>query len=400
MVDSDEFITSRAAPEKTLREMILEKYSDCGIISIPWLLYSWGTVQHTSKNNVRRALNYRWGYDKRYNIENITMVKFRNRDEFIESKVIFRTDFVPHHSNLHAAFFSIYRDAPEKPILAHAHGAFERVERNRQHPHHLDVTLHEQYLIHEASSQMEVAEKVSKMVLDLITDLNFANTSLTAALEVESQVRARQSQLDNEDTKAAFARAEESVQNFDNLYTSILAALESARAVLASIELPAEGLLCFPRSDGPFSCATNLPAERVAAYADATQVPDKGNERKGFFVDADGIHPEELGKWCPFSSKMAATQAPQIVAFSEADIPHMDLIIAHYRVKSQDDWERKLGLRLAFEYGNNSAEANRMDIYDDFMTSVRLKARTNHPDYLKAAAIFKSCPTEYFDFVE
>ena len=148
------------------------------------------------------------------------------------------------------------------------------------------------------------------------------------------------------------------------------------------------GPVCIPRVSGPMACATEIPMNIVKSYASKCQYP---NDNGGFysnFLRKQG----ELPKWCPFSNKFIAQQAPNSTLLVEADVDHMQLIAFSYRVKSLQDWARKrLGLQGIY------GEANRVDVFDDFMLSVRRPAREAHPDFIKAAEVSRSCPARLFD---
>ena len=110
MVDGDEFITSRAEPNRTIKEILQADYKHCGIVSVPWIIYSWGHQVSTPNNTVRYQLNYRWMLDEEHAVPNTQPYpfKWRNRHvEGIEAKVIVNTTSVRSlGQSLHSSMFS------------------------------------------------------------------------------------------------------------------------------------------------------------------------------------------------------------------------------------------------------------------------------------------------------
>ena len=101
-VDGDEFISSRAQPHRTLREILETDLSDCAIITAPWLLYSHGTQEKTPRNAARYALNWRWVFEAAYSVPG-KQGKFRDRHKGVEGKVIVRSKYVNNLGGLHHA---------------------------------------------------------------------------------------------------------------------------------------------------------------------------------------------------------------------------------------------------------------------------------------------------------
>ena len=66
IVDPDEFMTSRAHPHISIRELLTERFDECGIVAAPWLVYTWGNMSSNPKNSARSQLHYRLGYGKKY----------------------------------------------------------------------------------------------------------------------------------------------------------------------------------------------------------------------------------------------------------------------------------------------------------------------------------------------
>ena len=136
VVDSDEFITSRAMPNTTIRAMIKSKLFKCAVISVPYLLFSWGATKTTPRNDLRKTLNYRWSFDPRFSVKEAATAaslsrsfpgeqrssydaentpaggvrhhhsqhSFRDRHDFVENRLLFRTasvtEFDQHHAML------------------------------------------------------------------------------------------------------------------------------------------------------------------------------------------------------------------------------------------------------------------------------------------------------------
>ena len=106
VVDVDEFITSRSSPQLTIRDILLKNYSNCGIISVPWLLFSWGNATEIVRNNGRYSLFHRWGYHERYAVAEVHEDSaHRNRHNGAENKIIISTAHVPFlQRGYHASF--------------------------------------------------------------------------------------------------------------------------------------------------------------------------------------------------------------------------------------------------------------------------------------------------------
>ena len=118
VVDVDEFISSRADPYRTMREILIDTLAHCDAISVPWLLYT-SNRTFTAHNRARYSVHHRWGYDERYQLspaesyvpdssstlELSSTNKFANRHSGVENKVIFRTYAVPTFQQLYTAVF-------------------------------------------------------------------------------------------------------------------------------------------------------------------------------------------------------------------------------------------------------------------------------------------------------
>ena len=103
VVDVDEFITSRALPDMTIRELLESRLNSCALISVPWILFSWGNHSHTPRNRLRSELQWRWGYDQQFAM-NVKGNKFHDRVNQVEVKMIFRTSKVFKFKVHHAQF--------------------------------------------------------------------------------------------------------------------------------------------------------------------------------------------------------------------------------------------------------------------------------------------------------
>lgn len=264
VVDADEFISSRATPHLTVRELLKSNLADCGIVSIPWILFSWGNQTHDPQNQFRDTLFYRMGYDEQYDMHAADDFKFRERWNGESNKVIFQTSKVSEYKLTHNARFT-----------------------------------------------------------------------------------------DEENG----------------------------------------GLVCIPSTDTMLKCASDIEDKLdLDAFRAAVVKPEK------VFEDIHGNN-QSLPAYCPYSTRFIGVRSTYRTYINEQDIPKLLLGCFHYRVKSQDDWNRKtLGQRFnAWEYDDQYVKyANRLDVYDDFMVSVRKPARENHADYMKAAAMFQKCPSKYF----
>lgn len=97
MVDSDDYISSRAYPGKTIRE-ILETgvHTTCEIISVPTLNFAWGDTKDTPVGNIRNTLTHRWGYDRHFSDRHKRpdgkkgSSKFADTFEKVRNRVIFQ----------------------------------------------------------------------------------------------------------------------------------------------------------------------------------------------------------------------------------------------------------------------------------------------------------------------
>ncbi|WP_185967979.1 glycosyltransferase family 2 protein [Thalassotalea sp. PS06] len=97
-IDVDEFI--RTNSEKTIREILLEKFLHADCIKIPWVMMS-SNGRDKSPVSILKANTWRWNHDKKH-LHHIE--KFRCRYEQIEVKCLFKTsvfkDIWDHHPKL------------------------------------------------------------------------------------------------------------------------------------------------------------------------------------------------------------------------------------------------------------------------------------------------------------
>lgn len=110
LVDTDEFVTSRARPDMTIKQLLISEFSDCGIITIPWLQFSWGARIKTPANSARYNLYDRWGYDDKYALPSVDRIanvnrKFGNINEGVVGKIIVNTNKVFNLHHVHEANF-------------------------------------------------------------------------------------------------------------------------------------------------------------------------------------------------------------------------------------------------------------------------------------------------------
>ena len=107
VIDSDDYISSRAEPGKTIREVLEEgMLGICDIVSIPSINFGWGNVQKTPTGQMRQTLMQRWGYERKFeerlkNTSNSTAVKkssanhrsikFSDSFDRVKNKVIVKT---------------------------------------------------------------------------------------------------------------------------------------------------------------------------------------------------------------------------------------------------------------------------------------------------------------------
>ncbi len=84
VVDPDDFISSRAYPNNTIRELLNGgNHAVCKIITVPVINYAWGNTQETPVGNVRTTLTHRWGYEPKHNY---TLArKFAKSSKFADS---------------------------------------------------------------------------------------------------------------------------------------------------------------------------------------------------------------------------------------------------------------------------------------------------------------------------
>lgn len=105
VVDADELISSRAYPNRTIRDILLNDLNDCAAIGSPWLLYTWGNAVNLTRNHMRDTMNYRWGFHEKF-VRNVPG-RFHDRNTKIENKQLFQTDLVQvvhtHHVVLYSA---------------------------------------------------------------------------------------------------------------------------------------------------------------------------------------------------------------------------------------------------------------------------------------------------------
>ena len=159
------------------------------------------------------------------------------------------------------------------------------------------------------------------------------------------------------------------------------------------------GLICIAHTEPELSCATHCMSQAVDPASMAISKSYLTN--KDHYSDSENwkCGPEDLPKWCQRKTRYRAAVSDKCTMFQEEDLDHMELLVFHYRVKSWEDWKRKTesqGRRGINQYRGLEKDANRPDIYDDFMVSVRQPARRYHPFYIHAQEVMKICPDKYF----
>ena len=283
VVDADEFITSRALPQYSIKELLQDQLHHCGAITSPWLLYSWGNTSTTLSNAARSSMYYRWGYDEKYALHSADpLSKFSNRHHGEWNKLIFQTRYVQYFHDVHAV-----------------------------------------QLFNHSASLPEPQGAPNVMQLQGAT-------------------------------------------------------------------------VCIPHNDTMLKCAADRAATLdFAAFERSVQGPHGAHKA---YLDVNGDS-QGLPGWCPFRNVFQAQRNFWRTLISEADIPGMLLLTFHYRIKSAADWHRKQSDARtdATSYQKASErEANRLDVFDDFMITSRQKSRANHADFVKAAEMVKRCPKKYF----
>lgn len=95
IVDTDEFISSRKFPHLTLKQLLQTSFSNCSMVSAPWIMYAFGNHIETPIGSVRSSLDYRWSFDPTY-ARNVTNVESKAADihQGIENKQIYHTDSI------------------------------------------------------------------------------------------------------------------------------------------------------------------------------------------------------------------------------------------------------------------------------------------------------------------
>ena len=105
VVDADEFIASRAFPERTIASILHEELAVCDDVVVPWILYSWdGRLHNPPPGELRTTLTTRWPFNVKIK-ESVNFRKFRDRNKRIEYKSIFKPSkakkfFSPHQIRL------------------------------------------------------------------------------------------------------------------------------------------------------------------------------------------------------------------------------------------------------------------------------------------------------------
>ena len=99
VVDPDDFISSRAYPNNTIRELLDGgNHAVCKIITVPSINYAWGNTQETPVGNVRTTLTHRWGYEPKHNYtlarKTAKSNKFADSFERAKNRLIVNTQHV------------------------------------------------------------------------------------------------------------------------------------------------------------------------------------------------------------------------------------------------------------------------------------------------------------------
>lgn len=284
VVDPDELMTSRTQPGKSIREFLTDTYRDCGIISAPWLVFSWGQQKDNPKNAARYMLHQRLGYGKEYavKIKQDRYSKFHNPvdggwQDGEWNKIIFRPALVPTFYSVHNATFG-----------------------DREHGGTICVAL--------AQPQLSCVAQCTSLPVDPVS-MAIPKSHLSSRWH----------------------------------YTT----------------------------DENWKCSI-----------------------------------EDMPVWCRTSARYQAVTSDKCTMFQEPDIPYMDLMTFHYRVKSWEDWKRKTeskNRRGVNQYGGKTGglekDANRVDILDNFMSTTRWNARQQHPFFLLAQQVVRQCPATYYPTV-
>lgn len=161
------------------------------------------------------------------------------------------------------------------------------------------------------------------------------------------------------------------------------------------------GRVCIPRNASRLLCsrmsAANIGPEYFAQFEGVIQYPQHHN---GYYLNRSDSVDHGLPKWCPPNNMFLAAASPFWTMLREADVKKLDLAIFHYRIRSQQDWNRKSkDNRMWSEmYGEYEKLANRLDVYDDFMNSTRGLAKAAHPSAIRARSMMEACSPKYFDF--
>ena len=163
------------------------------------------------------------------------------------------------------------------------------------------------------------------------------------------------------------------------------------------------GLICVPHTEPTMFCAANHSRAQpggvdLDAFRSVVQFPALNKE---LYLDQHG-GTQGYPKGCPFSNRFVSVGTPPELRLAEQDVDKLQLACAHYRLKSRDDWARKRAASRfnGWEYEGEERQANRNDVFDDFMRARRNQLRRNHPDFIRAAKAVERCPSRFYSLGE
>tara|TARA_Y100000816_G_scaffold292446_1_gene287761 strand:+ start:4930 stop:5811 length:882 start_codon:yes stop_codon:yes gene_type:complete len=88
-VDCDEFITTRKNPNKTIKQELIDNFSQASCIKIPWVMFS-RNKRVNNPDDVISDITWRWNYDKTHVMPNGWSRKFSQPGKNVEVKCIWK----------------------------------------------------------------------------------------------------------------------------------------------------------------------------------------------------------------------------------------------------------------------------------------------------------------------
>ena len=331
VLEIDDFITSRAYPQLSVREVLTDHLSLCNMVSVPLNSFVWGTQDGNPRNNVRYSLFFRVGYGQAYSVS--------------------ASDALPKPP-----------PGQPEPIKPSKNAAKRKVEGEENDDDEEGREVDQRW---QGESNVLIFRADNVPDFRSVQTARFGLAAYMCIPHTEPQMKCAAQLRHITRTTATSERSESSDSNWGGG--------KEAQQAEAAAELDFQA----------FDAVPQQPQSRY--YLDVY------NRSQG------------LPQFCPFRNQFRAMGPAARTYLTESDIDKLQLASFRYRVRSQQMWDATSAATSAMNQHQHMDSSDGMplatnaDIYDDFMHSVRRKARSNHPFFLRADSTVGRCPARYFD---